>query len=55
MTAWPGTVLHKQMEAQGRTTTDWDSLRKDIPTTKFKHYSHEDALAARKEIMESFC
>ena len=54
MTAWPGTILHKQLEAEGRTTTDWDSLRKDIPTTKFKNYTHEEALAARKEIMDAF-
>lgn len=54
MTAWPGTQLHKQLEAEGRTTTDWDSLRKDIPTTQFKHYTHDEALAARKEIMDSF-
>jgi radical SAM superfamily enzyme YgiQ (UPF0313 family) len=54
MTAWPGTKLHKQLEAEGRTTNDWDSLRKDIPTTKFKHYTHEGALAARKEIMDAF-
>ncbi len=54
MTAWPGTKLHKQLEAEGRTTIDWDSLRKDIPTTKFKHYTHEGILAARKEVMDAF-
>ena len=54
MTAWPGTQLYKQLEPEGRNTTDWDSLRKDIPTTKFKYYTHEEALAARKEIMDSF-
>ncbi len=54
MTAWPGTILHKELEKEGRTTSNWDSLRKDIPTTIFKNYTHQEALIARKEIMDSF-
>jgi radical SAM superfamily enzyme YgiQ (UPF0313 family) len=54
MTAWPGTELYRNLEQENRLTNNWDILRKDIPTVKFKNYSHEEAIAARKEILESF-
>lgn len=54
MTAWPGTPLFEQLEEEGRASHDWDSVRKDIPTVKFKHYTHEEILQARKEILDSF-
>ena len=54
MTAWPGTPLYKQLEKEDRVTSNWDELRKDIPTTKFKHYTHEEAIKARKAVMDSF-
>lgn len=54
MTAWPGTPLFKELSAEGRASTHWDNLRKDIPTIRFKHYTHEEAIRARKEIMDSF-
>ena len=54
MTAWPGTPLFKELLSQGRASTDWDKLRKDIPSIQFKHYTHEEAIKARKEIMDSF-
>ncbi|MDP6909591.1 MAG: hypothetical protein QF371_08800, partial [Flavobacteriales bacterium] len=54
MTAWPGTTLYKELEEDGRAPNDWNSLRKDIPTTKFKNYSHEEIIVARKAIMKYF-
>lgn len=54
MTAWPGTVLYKELEKEDRVCTDWKKLRKDIPTTKFKNYSHPEIIGARKEIMDYF-
>lgn len=54
MTAWPGTTLYKELAAEGRAPTDWNALRKDIPTTKFKHYTHAEIIVARKAIMDYF-
>jgi len=54
MTAWPGTPLYEELKKEGRTTKNWDNLRKDVPSTQFKYYSHEEALKARKEILRSF-
>jgi radical SAM superfamily enzyme YgiQ (UPF0313 family) len=54
MTAWPGTTLYKELAQEGRAPSDWSSLRKDIPTTKFKHYSHPEIIEARKAIMSYF-
>ncbi len=54
MTAWPGTILYKELEKENRVTSDWNSLRKDIPTTKFKNYNHEEIIEARKAILGYF-
>lgn len=54
MTAWPGTPLFKKLEKEGRASTNWDNLRKDVPSIQFKHYSHDEVIRARKEIMDSF-
>jgi len=54
MTAWPGTPLYKELEKEDRVCTDWEKLRKDIPTIKFKNYTHLEAIEARTAIMDSF-
>lgn len=54
MTAWPGTPLYKELEKENRVTKDWNSLRKDIPTTKFKNYTHEEVIEARKAVLGYF-
>lgn len=54
MTAWPGTPLYKDLEKEDRVCTDWDKLRKDIPSVEFKNFTHEEAIVARTEIMSSF-
>ncbi len=54
MTAWPGTPLFKELVEQDRASTDWNKLRKDIPSITFKHYTHDEAVKARKEVMDSF-
>jgi radical SAM superfamily enzyme YgiQ (UPF0313 family) len=54
MTAWPGTPLYEELEKENRVTKDWNSLRKDIPTTKFKNYSNEEIIEARKAILGYF-
>jgi radical SAM superfamily enzyme YgiQ (UPF0313 family) len=54
LTAWPGTKLYKDLEKENRITQNWDILRKDIPSIRFKNYTHEEAIAARKEILDSF-
>jgi len=46
--------LYEELKKEGRTTKNWDNLRKDVPSTQFKYYSHEEALKARKEILRSF-
>ncbi len=54
MTAWPGTPLFKSLEQEGRVNRKWDQVRKDIPSIQFLHYTHEEIIKARKEIMDSF-
>lgn len=54
MTAWPGTALYKELQEEGRASNDWDRVRKDVPSIKFKHYTHEEIIIARKEVMDSF-
>ena len=54
MTAWPGTSLYNQLEKENRESTEWDKLRKDIPTLKYKHYSNSEIIEAREKIMKTF-
>lgn len=54
MTAWPGTPLYKELEKSGRLINEWDKVRKDIPSIQFKHYTHNEIINARKEVMDSF-
>ncbi|MFC2126311.1 B12-binding domain-containing radical SAM protein [Bacteroidota bacterium] len=54
MTAWPGTPLYKELKAQNRVIDNWKQVRKDIPSVIYKHYSHEEIIEARKEVMDSF-
>ena len=53
-TAWPGTPFFKSLEKEGRVSRDWDKVRKDVPSIEFKHFTAEEALAARKEIVDAF-
>lgn len=54
MTAWPGTPLYKSLAREGRACQDWGKVRKDMPSIQFKHYTHEEILQARDEIIVSF-
>jgi radical SAM superfamily enzyme YgiQ (UPF0313 family) len=54
MTAWPGTTLFEQLKKESRVSEEWEILRKDIPTLKFKHYSNSEIIEARKEVMNAF-
>lgn len=53
-TAWPGTPFFKSLEREGRASRNWDEVRKDVPSIKFKHFTVEEALAARKKIVDAF-
>jgi radical SAM superfamily enzyme YgiQ (UPF0313 family) len=53
-TAWPGTPFFESLEKEGRVSRNWDEVRKDVPSIKFKHFTREEALAARKEIVDAF-
>lgn len=54
MTAWPGTPLYQELKKSGRLINEWDKVRKDIPSIQFKHYTHNEIINARKEVMDSF-
>lgn len=54
MTARPGTPLFERLACEGRASRDWDTVRKDMPSIQFKHFTHEEAMAARKEILDAF-
>jgi len=32
----------------------WDEVRKDVPSITFKHFTREEAIAARKQILDAF-
>jgi radical SAM superfamily enzyme YgiQ (UPF0313 family) len=53
-TAWPGTPLFDSLEKEGRANRHWDEVRKDVPSITFKHYTHEEAVRARTEILKTF-
>ena len=54
MTAWPGTPLFERLESEGRASRAWDTVRKDMPSIQFKHFTHDEAMAARKQILDAF-
>lgn len=54
LTAWPGTIFYNEMMVENRISKEWDLLRKDIPTLKFRHYSNNEIIQAREEIMKAF-
>jgi len=54
MTAYPGTPYYDKLSEENRASSDWDHLRPEIPTMTFKHYTHQDIIEARKEIISSF-
>lgn len=53
-TAWPGTPFFESLEKEGRVSRNWDEVRKDTPSIVFKHFTREEALAARKEVIDAF-
>ena len=53
-TAWPGTPLFESLEKEGRVNRNWDEVRKDVPSIQFKNFTHEEAIAARKKILDAF-
>jgi radical SAM superfamily enzyme YgiQ (UPF0313 family) len=53
-TAWPGTPLFATLEKEGRANRNWDQVRKDVPSIQFKHFTHAEAIAARKKILDAF-
>ncbi len=53
-TAWPGTPFFDEMEKEGRTSHNWDEVRKDVPSIEFKHFTKEEAIAAKKEVIDAF-
>jgi len=53
-TAWPGTPFFESLEKEGRVSRNWDEVRKDVPSIQFKHFTREEATAARKKIMDAF-
>jgi radical SAM superfamily enzyme YgiQ (UPF0313 family) len=54
MTAWPGTRLFEELQREDRASRDWDRVRKDMPSVKFKHYTHEEIRNAREEVIRAF-
>jgi hypothetical protein len=54
MTSWPGTLLNDRLKMEGRLIGDWDRTRKDIPNIHYKNHTHDELIAARKEVMDSF-
>jgi len=53
-TAWPGTPLFESLEKEGRVNRNWDEVRKDVPSIQFRNFTHEEAIAARKKILDAF-
>jgi radical SAM superfamily enzyme YgiQ (UPF0313 family) len=54
MTSWPGTLLNAKLQKEGRLINEWDRTRKDIPNVHYRNYTHDEIIAARKEVMDSF-
>jgi radical SAM superfamily enzyme YgiQ (UPF0313 family) len=53
-TAWPGTPFFESLEKEGRVNRNWDEVRKDVPSIQFKNFTHAEAIAARKKILDAF-
>ncbi len=53
-TAWPGTPFFEGMEKEGGTSHTWDEVRNDVPSMQSKHFTGEEAIAAKKEIIDAF-
>ena len=53
-TAWPGTPFFESLEKEGRASRNWDEVRKDVPSIQFKHFTGEEAMAARKKVVDAF-
>lgn len=53
-TAWPGTPFFKMLEKEGRVSRNWDEVRKDVPSVKFLHFTKDEAIAAKKEVLNAF-
>ena len=53
-TAWPGTPFFESLEKEGRANRNWDEVRKDVPSIAFKHFTREEVIAARKQILDAF-
>jgi radical SAM superfamily enzyme YgiQ (UPF0313 family) len=53
-TAWPGTPFFATLEKEGRVNRNWDEVRKDVPSIQFKNFTHAEAIAARKKILDAF-
>jgi radical SAM superfamily enzyme YgiQ (UPF0313 family) len=53
-TAWPGTPFFDSLEKKKRASRNWDEVRKDVPSIKFLNFSREEAIAARKKILDAF-
>jgi len=53
-TAWPGTPFFKDLEKEGRISRNWDEVRKDMPSIKFKNFTKEEAVTARQEVLDAF-
>ena len=54
MTAWPGTPLYDRLDAEARASQDWDCVRKDMASIQYRHFTHEEILQARKQILDAF-
>ncbi|MEJ2320746.1 MAG: hypothetical protein P8Y21_15585, partial [Gemmatimonadales bacterium] len=39
---------------EGRASRDWDRVRKDMPSIQFKHFTHDEIVRARQEILDAF-
>lgn len=53
-TAWPGTPFFGSLEQEGRVSRNWDEVRKDVPSIAFKHFTREEAIEARRKIVDAF-
>ena len=42
------------MEKENRIHNNWDTLRKDIPTFQYKHFTKDEIIEARNEIVKAF-